>query len=50
MMTFLGFLELAAWLVAVVALVAGVTYIVVKVFPGRDDRPATGEPAGGQTS
>ncbi|MCL4290174.1 MAG: hypothetical protein KJ051_07855 [Thermoleophilia bacterium] len=51
MSTFIGFLELAGWIVAVVALAAGVTYAVIKLFPSRADRKpsedAPSAPAGG---
>ena len=39
MTTFLGLIELLAWILAVLAIAAGVTYSVVKVFPGRQDKP-----------
>jgi hypothetical protein len=39
MTTFIGFLELIAWIVSVVALAAAITYVVVKLFPG-DEKPA----------
>lgn len=51
MSTFIGFLELAAWMVAVVALAAGITWAVIKLFPSRDERKQAGDapsaPTGG---
>jgi hypothetical protein len=38
METFLGLLGLAAFIVAVVALAAGVTYSVVRLTPQREDK------------
>jgi hypothetical protein len=43
--TFIGFLELAGWILAIIALAAGVTYAVIKLFPARDDKPPADEPA-----
>ena len=34
--TFIGFLELFVWVVAVVALAAGITFTVIKLFPSRE--------------
>ena len=41
--TILGLLGVAAYIVAVVALAAGVTWLVVKISPSRDaaDKPQT---------
>jgi hypothetical protein len=40
--TVLGLLGMAVWIVAVIALAAGITYIVVKLSPGdRDEKPKT---------
>ncbi len=39
MTTFIGFLELAVWIASVVGLAAAITYVVVKLFPGRDSTP-----------
>jgi hypothetical protein len=39
METFLGLLGLAAFIIAVVALAAGVTYTVVRLTPQREDKP-----------
>ena len=39
MTTFIGFLELAGWILAVLMLAAVLTYVVVKLFPGREDAP-----------
>jgi predicted lysophospholipase L1 biosynthesis ABC-type transport system permease subunit len=38
METFLGLLGLAAFIIAVVALAAGVTYSVVRLTPEREDK------------
>ena len=35
--TFLGIIGMAIWIVAVIALAAGITYVVVKLSPG--DKP-----------
>jgi cell division protein FtsX len=40
--TFLGVLGLLGFIVAIVALAAGVTYAVVRLTPQREDKP-TGE-------
>jgi hypothetical protein len=40
MATFIGFLELIAWIVAVVGLAALITYVVVKLFPGEEKQAA----------
>jgi hypothetical protein len=38
--TLLGLIGMAIWIIAVIALAAGVTYIVVKLSPGdRDSEP-----------
>ncbi len=42
MTTILGLLGIVVWIGAVIALAAGVTYAVVKVFPG--DRGETAPP------
>jgi hypothetical protein len=40
--TVLGLLGIAVWIIAVIALAAGVTYIVVRLSPGdRDEKPRT---------
>jgi hypothetical protein len=44
--TLLGLLGVVVWIVAVIALAAAVTYVVVKLSPG--DKPAK-EPETGQT-
>ena len=36
--TFLGLIGMAIWIVAVIALAAGITFVVVKLSPG--DKPA----------
>jgi hypothetical protein len=46
MATFLGLLELVAWIVAVVSLAAAVTYAVIRIFPSRDEKPASTDAAG----
>jgi hypothetical protein len=38
--TFLGLLGVAAFIVAIVALAAGVTYTVVRLTPQREDKSA----------
>ena len=38
METFLGLIGMAIWIIAVIALAAAVTYVVVKLSPG--DKPA----------
>jgi hypothetical protein len=43
--TFIGFLELALWVVVVVGLAAGVTYAVIKLFPAKDESAPGNEPA-----
>jgi hypothetical protein len=44
--TFIGFLELALWIIVVVALAAAVTYAVIKLFPAKDEsRPPDAEPS-----
>ena len=45
MATFLGLLELVAWIGAVVSLAAGVTYAVIRLFPSREEKPASGDAA-----
>ena len=35
----LGLVGMALWIVTVIALAAGVTYAVVKLFPGDDAKP-----------
>jgi hypothetical protein len=37
---FIGFLELAGWIGAIVGLSATVTYAVIKLFPAKDEKPA----------
>jgi hypothetical protein len=37
---FIGFLELAGWIAAIVTLSATVTYAVIKLFPAKDEKPA----------
>jgi hypothetical protein len=39
----IGFLELVAWAICVVALAAAVTFAVVKLFPGSDEKAAKDE-------
>jgi hypothetical protein len=43
--TFIGFLELALWVIVVVGLAAGVTYAVIKFFPAKDESGPPSEPA-----
>ncbi len=43
--TFIGFLELALWVILVVGLAAGVTYAVIKLFPAKDESAPPSEPA-----
>ncbi|MDQ4018377.1 MAG: hypothetical protein M3188_00905 [Actinomycetota bacterium] len=40
--TALGLLGIAVWMVAVVAIAAAVTYLVVRIFPG--EKPASSSP------
>ena len=49
MTTFLGLLGVAAFIVAVIALAAGVTYLVVKLTPTKDakKKPQQAEPESG---
>jgi hypothetical protein len=35
----LGLIGMALWIVTVIALAAGITYAVVKLFPGDDAKP-----------
>jgi hypothetical protein len=37
--TVLGLFVMALWIIAVIALAAGVTYLVVKLSPGSDSKP-----------
>jgi hypothetical protein len=37
MATVLGLLGMAVWIVSVIALAAGVTYVVVRITPGSED-------------
>ena len=37
METVLGLFGMALWIVSVIALAAGITYVVIKVFPGGDE-------------
>ncbi|HEU4449685.1 MAG TPA: hypothetical protein VFR63_06860 [Gaiellaceae bacterium] len=37
--TVLGLLGMAAWIASVIVLAAGITYVVMRIFPGRDERP-----------
>ncbi len=46
MATFLGFLELAAWIAAVLVLAAAITFAVIKLFPSRDEKPAAADATG----
>lgn len=39
MSTFLGLLGMAVWIVAVIALAAGITYAVVRLTPERAEKP-----------
>jgi hypothetical protein len=41
--TLIGFLELFGWIAAVLVLAAGITYGVVKLFPSRDEKPASAD-------
>ena len=38
----IGILELIGWLAFIIALAAAITFGVIKVFPGRDEKPAAG--------
>jgi hypothetical protein len=35
--TFLGFLGMAVWIAGTISIAAGVTWLVVKLFPGDED-------------
>jgi hypothetical protein len=35
--TLIGILELIAWIVAIIALAAAITFAVIKVFPAKDE-------------
>jgi len=37
--TFLGLVGIAAWIICVIALAATVTWVIVKLFPGRKAAP-----------
>jgi len=39
--TVLGLLGMALWIVGTIALAAGVTYVVVRLFPGDEDLKPT---------
>ncbi|MEO8289817.1 MAG: hypothetical protein ABI649_02340 [Gaiellaceae bacterium] len=41
--TVLGLFGMAVWIVAVIALAAGMTYAVVKITPEREEKPAAPE-------
>jgi hypothetical protein len=43
--TVLGLIGMALWIVAVIAIAAAITFVVVRLFPGSDDelKPKTGE-------
>ena len=41
--TILGLFGMVVWIVAVIALAAAVTYVVVKLSPGKKDKPAAPE-------
>jgi hypothetical protein len=43
MTTFLGLLGMAVWIVAVIALAAGMTYAVVRLTPERAEKPEAPE-------
>ena len=40
MNTFFGLLGMIVWIVGVIGIAAGVTYVVVKLSPGKKDKPA----------
>ena len=42
--TVLGLLGMALWIVSVIALAAGITYVVVRISPGNDDLEPKSEP------
>jgi hypothetical protein len=44
----IGFLELAAWALAIVAMAAAITYAVIKLVPSKDEVPPGKEPTGGK--
>jgi hypothetical protein len=41
--TFIGFLELIGWAVAIIGLAAAVTFVMIKLFPSADEKPANGD-------
>ncbi|HSK16739.1 MAG TPA: hypothetical protein VK915_11295 [Gaiellaceae bacterium] len=41
--TVLGLLGMALWIAVVIAIAAGITYAVVKIFPGDDDKKPAAE-------
>lgn len=41
--TVLGLLGMALWIAVVIAIAAGITYAVVRIFPGDDDKKAAAE-------
>ncbi len=47
--TFIGLLEIAAWIIVVVSMAAGLTWFMIRVMPqrdkGEDDGDAADEPA-----
>ena len=49
METFIGILELAGWILAVTALAAAVTYVVIKVFPAKDESQPGSPPSTGSS-
>jgi hypothetical protein len=46
----IGFLELAAWILGVVSVAAAITYVVIRIFPGKDAAQSAGAPAGDEPS
>jgi hypothetical protein len=41
--TVLGLLGMAIWIAVVIAIAAGITYAVVRIFPGDDDKKPADE-------
>jgi hypothetical protein len=47
--TFIGILELIAWILAVVTLAGAITYAVIKIFPAKDETGSAAKSSGGQS-
>jgi hypothetical protein len=42
--TVIGILELVGWIAGIIALAAAITFAVIKLFPGRDEKAAANSP------